>query len=71
MLINLINHLTIYRACIAHQKEPIYGLSKESRFFQKFTKYGLFSTLQALYILIVVSFIYLNKEKLEGFECNG
>ena len=40
-------------------------------FFQKFTKYGLFSTLQALYILIVVSFIYLNKEKLEGFDCNG
>ena len=25
--------LTIYRAYIAHQKEPIYGLSKESKFF--------------------------------------
>ena len=34
MLINLINHLTIYRACIAHQKEPIYGLSRNPDFFK-------------------------------------
>ena len=47
-----------------HQKEAIYGLCKESKFFHKFTKYGLFNTLQASYILILVSFIYLIKEKL-------
>ena len=27
------NHLTVYRANIGHQKEPIYGISKESKFF--------------------------------------
>ena len=31
----VINHLTIYRAYIAHQKEPVYGLSKESKIFTK------------------------------------
>ena len=42
--------------------------SKEYKNFHKFTKYGLFTfrTLQAFYILILVSFIYLIKEKLEG-----
>ena len=59
-----INCLTVYRAYIVHEKEPIYEFSKESENFHKFTKYCLFSTLKALYILILVSFIYLIKEKL-------
>ena len=32
----LINYLTIYRANIAHQKEAIYELLKESKIFTKF-----------------------------------
>ena len=51
---------SFYRAYIAHQKEPIYEFSKESTFFHKFAKYGLFSTLQALYILILDNFIYID-----------
>ena len=44
----LINHLTIYRANKAHQKEAIYGLFKEFNFFINLNKYGLYSTLIAL-----------------------
>ena len=40
LLINQ-SHLTIYTAYIAHQKEPIYGISKESEIFTKFNKYLL------------------------------
>ena len=45
----LINHLTIYRANIVHQKEAIYELLKESKVFIKFSNYGLYSTPIALY----------------------
>ena len=38
----LINHLTIYRTNIAHQKEAIYELLKESKIFTKFNIYGLY-----------------------------
>ena len=61
----------MYRDYKVYQKEPIYAFSKESKYFHKFTKYGLFITLQALYILILVLFIYLITEKLEGFEHYG
>ena len=33
------NHLTIYKAYIAHQKEPIYIFSNESNNFHKFNKF--------------------------------
>ena len=45
----LINHLTIYRANIAHQKEATYELLKESKICIKFSNYGLYSTPIALY----------------------
>ena len=45
----LINHLTIYRANIAHQKENTYELLKESKIFIKFSNYGLYNIPIALY----------------------
>ena len=43
-----INYLTIYRAYIVHQKEPMCGLSKESKIFHQCSKYGLYNTHIAL-----------------------
>ena len=43
-----INHLTIYMAYIAHQKEHIYEFSKESKNFHKCNKYDLYCTHIAL-----------------------
>ena len=45
----LINHLTIYRANIVHQKEVIYELLKESKIFIEFNIYDLYSTPVVLY----------------------
>ena len=42
------NDLTIYRAHIVYQKEPIYEFSKESKNFHKFNKYNLYCTHIAL-----------------------
>ena len=40
----LLNHLTIYRANIAPQKEAIYELLKESKILIKSSNSGLYST---------------------------
>ena len=56
--------LIIYRAYIVLKNEAIYRLFKHFKIFHKFTKYGLFRALQALYNIIWVSFFYLIKEKL-------
>ena len=40
---------------MAYQKEPSYEFSKNLTFVPKFTRYGLFSTVHAFYILILVS----------------
>ena len=37
-----VNCLIIYRACIVHQNEAIYGLLKESKTFIKFNIFGLY-----------------------------
>ena len=52
-----INHLTIYRANIAHQNEAMYELSKKSKFFINLNKYGLYNTPIALYSLVLVLLI--------------
>ena len=42
--------MTVYMANIAHEKESIYELLKESQIFTNFNIYGLYSTPIALYI---------------------
>ena len=49
-----INHLAIYRAYTAHQNKAIHRLSKESKIFHKFSKYGLYSIHIVLYGLVLV-----------------
>ena len=51
----LINHLTIYRANIVHQKEAIYELLKESKIFINFNNYGLYSTHSTIQYNIVLN----------------
>ena len=40
----------------------MYGLSKESKIFTKFTKYGLYSTHIALYSLVLAPLIQFKKK---------